>query len=107
MTVSTITFDFNSLHDFLSVLYTFWIDISGKSKPNKQELYEAYLVKKFYERTRKRHDNMLVHGQKNIRVKFDRIHAMLMVDILQRTAANKASNFVLGELGRFYPTQMR
>ncbi|HEY8933815.1 MAG TPA: hypothetical protein VIM65_01285 [Cyclobacteriaceae bacterium] len=105
--IKTIKFDFVALDNFLSTLYTHWSSVSNKRNPERLELYGAYLVRKFYERLSKRQNNMVQLGQQAISVKFDMVHAILIVDVLQQTPANYSSNQVLAELGKVGLTKMK
>lgn len=105
--VKQIQFDFYTLEDLLSNLYTYWMATAQNPNVSREEFYRAYLVKRFYERTRKRQTAMIEMNRKTIKVKFDVVHAVLLTDVLQRTMANKTTLDVLFQLGSMCPAQMQ
>ncbi|MEK9157715.1 MAG: hypothetical protein AAB638_00850 [Patescibacteria group bacterium] len=104
--MKTIPMDYHDLDGFLSTLFIYWLGVANRRDINREEFYRCALVKKFYESLRKRHDGMLQEGRKVLKVKFDAVHAVLLVDVLQRVGETKEGNQILFELGSFCPPQM-
>jgi len=104
--VKSISFNYIDLHTLLLSLYTYWIEAAQNRKITREEFYRAYMVKKFYEKVRKRHDGMIESGKGKINVRFDIAHAVLMIDVLQRSPSSTVGNEVLSELGSMCPPQM-
>lgn len=101
----TISFDFVEVSLLLDNLHGYWLQTAQKQDMNREEMYRLYLVKKFVDKLRNRQNNMPIDGR--MRLKFDAVHSVLMVDVLQRTLGNKATLTVLFQLGSAVPPQMQ
>jgi len=106
-TVKTISLDYLGLDQLISSLTIYWMIRASRMNIDREEFYRSYLVKKFYEKMRKRQMSMIDNGQKKVKIKFDAIHAILLVDVLQRVDRTEAGQFILSELGSFCPPQFQ
>lgn len=106
-TVKTISLDYHGLSQLISSLTIYWMVRANQRNLNHEEFYRSYLVKKFYEKMLRRQNSMIESGQKKVNLKFDAIHAILLVDVLQRVDRTEAGQFILSELGSFCPPQLQ
>ncbi len=104
--VKQLQFDTQQLDQFIQALRIYWITSTKLSNGDRAEIYAHWMVKKFYEQLLKRQIMMLVNGRKKITVRFDAIHAILMVDVLRKVDANITTNTIIAELGTVIPPQL-
>lgn len=102
----TLELNYHQVEELLNSLYPFWVKEATKGNLSREDLYRDYHLKKFYEHLRRRQFNMLANSNKVIKVKFDVLLAVLMVDVLPRTTDTPTSDMMLMKLGAIVPPQM-
>lgn len=106
-TVKTISLDYFAVDTLAQSLRIYWMVQANRGNITREELYRSYLIKKFYEKLGRRQVDMVESGRKVVKIKFDAVHAVLLVDVLQRVDRTTTGQMVLMELGPFCPSQMQ
>ncbi|MCZ8020203.1 MAG: hypothetical protein O9302_03230 [Cyclobacteriaceae bacterium] len=101
MKATQITLSYMQLADVLYSLQDYWMRMVNNPRPFYTDIATAALVKTFYDKLRKRHDNMLLHGRTSLLVKFNRLDAIYLCYALQKATATMGGNLLLRELGKY------
>jgi hypothetical protein len=70
----------------------------------REQYYRMYILKDLYIRLRRKQNVMYDNGKEKLRMKFDKVEALAIVDILLVYKQTDGLNLLMMELGKILPT---
>lgn len=97
----TVDLDRLCVHDLLNAVVSYSAEATGHL--TKEQYYKMYVLQRLYIRIRGKQNVMYDHGKEKLRVKFDKVEALALVDVLQTYYATDGLNILIMELGKILP----
>ncbi len=97
----SVRLDLETLRELLNAIIS--VSSTNDSKLTRERYYSAYILRQLYMKLRTKEYMMLDSRKTEVKIKFDKVQALVLIDVLKNYPASIGLNSLMMEMGTILP----